>query len=86
MSNKIFIGGLAWSTTSEGLAEAFSVFGTVIESKVITDRETGRSRGFGFVSFDSSEAVTRAVEEMDGSTLDDRAIRVDRAKERHSRN
>lgn len=85
MSNKIFVGGLAWATTSEGLEEAFSSFGSITESKVITDRETGRSRGFGFVTFDSPESAQSAVDEMNGTELDGRNIRVDIAKERAPR-
>ena len=50
MSKKLFVGGLSWNTADDGLREAFERFGEVTEAKVITDRETGRSRGFGFVS------------------------------------
>ncbi len=51
MSNKLFIGGLSWDTNDQGLRDAFAPFGTVSDAKVITDRETGRSRGFGFVTY-----------------------------------
>ena len=85
MSSKIFVGGLAWATTSETLAEVFSQFGEVVESKVIVDRETGRSRGFGFVTFEDPESAEEAIREMNGQELDGRTIRVDRARER-SRN
>ena len=58
MSKKLFVGGLSWDTTDDGLREAFSRFGSVIEAKVVTDRETGRSRGFGFVGYQDPPAAT----------------------------
>ncbi|KAG6793267.1 hypothetical protein POTOM_002465 [Populus tomentosa] len=65
-SSKLFIGGLPWSTDDHTLKEAFSGYGEVIEARVIMDRETGRSRGFGFVSYDSSESASEAQSAMDG--------------------
>ena len=82
MGKKIFVGGLSWDTNDQGLSEAFSRFGDIEEAKVITDRETGRSRGFGFVTFDSEEAVQKAVSEMNGTELDGRTLKVDVAAER----
>jgi len=82
MSSKLFVGGLSWGTDDRQLQEAFSSFGTVTEARVITDRESGRSRGFGFVSFDSEESATSAQSGMDGKELDGRAIRVSYANER----
>ncbi|MCB9794308.1 MAG: RNA-binding protein [Alphaproteobacteria bacterium] len=82
MGNRLFVGGLAWATKDEGLREAFESFGTVVDAKVITDRETGRSRGFGFVSFENDEEAAAAVEAMDGQELDGRRIRVNEAQER----
>jgi len=82
MSNKLFVGGLSWDTGDNGLKEAFEAFGAVTEAKVITDRETGRSRGFGFVTFQDASCVPTAIQEMDGKTLDGRAIRVNEANER----
>jgi cold-inducible RNA-binding protein len=82
MSKRIFVGGLAWATDDDALREAFEAFGEVTDAKVITDRETGRSRGFGFVTFASNEAMTEAMEKMDGSNLDGRTIRVNEAQER----
>ncbi|MBW2214309.1 MAG: RNA-binding protein, partial [Deltaproteobacteria bacterium] len=64
------------------LQQAFEACGAVAEAKVITDRETGRSRGFGFVTFDDDASAARAVEELNGSTLDGRTIRVDAANDR----
>ena len=77
MSKKLFVGGLAWATTDDGLREAFSSFGNVIEAKVICDRQTGRSRGFGFVTFDSEENATAARDAMHNQNLDGRQIRID---------
>ncbi len=83
-SNKIFVGGLAWATDDHGLKAAFESFGTVTEAKVITDRMTGRSRGFGFVTFDSADAATEALT-FDGQMLDGRTVRVDKANRRADR-
>jgi cold-inducible RNA-binding protein len=82
MSNKLFVGGLSWDTNDEGLRAAFGRFGEVVEAKVVTDRETGRSRGFGFVTMASAEVTQTAMREMDGAKLDGRAIRVNEATER----
>lgn len=82
MTNKLFVGGLSWNTTSAELENTFATCGTVTEAKVVTDRDTGRSRGFGFVTFEDEQAAALAVEKLDGSTLDGRTIRVDRANDR----
>lgn len=82
MSNKIFVGGLSWNTDDHGLRAAFEKFGEVTESRVITDRDTGRSRGFGFVTFSNHESVTRAIDEMDGTDLDGRNIKVNEAQDK----
>ncbi len=82
MSKKLFAGGLAWATTDDSLRQAFEEFGKVVEAKVILDRETGRSRGFGFVTFADDDAADRAVEEMNGRELDGRAIRVNEAQDK----
>ncbi len=79
--NKLYIGNLAWGTESEGLHSAFEVFGELKEAKVITDRETGRSRGFGFVTFANDEDAAKALE-MDNKEVDGRAIKVSYARER----
>lgn len=79
--NKVFVGGLAWATDDARLGDAFSQYGEIVEAKVIVDRETGRSRGFGFVSFASDEAADAALA-MNGQELDGRTIRVDRANSR----
>ncbi|TVU36052.1 hypothetical protein EJB05_17963, partial [Eragrostis curvula] len=82
MSTKLFVGGLSWGTDDQSLKEAFSGFGEVTEARVITDRETGRSRGFGFVSFNSDEDAKAAITAMDGQELDGRSVRVNVANER----
>jgi cold-inducible RNA-binding protein len=80
MSKKLFVGGLSWGTTDDGLHQAFERFGEIVEAKVITDRETGRSRGFGFVTFAGDEGAISAVSEMNGAQLDGRTIRVNEAE------
>lgn len=82
MSKKLFVGGLAWATSDEGLHAAFSRFGEVTDAKVITDRETGRSRGFGFVTFENDGDADEAMSAMDGADLDGRSVRVNEAQER----
>ncbi|EFJ10098.1 hypothetical protein SELMODRAFT_81392, partial [Selaginella moellendorffii] len=81
-SSKLFIGGLAWGTEERGLRDAFSPFGEIIEVRVIQDRETGRSRGFGFVSYITDQEAQKAMEAMDGRVLDGRTIRVNYATQR----
>jgi cold-inducible RNA-binding protein len=85
MGNKLFVGGVSWNTTDEGLREAFEKFGEVTDAVIITDRETGRSRGFGFVTFQNNDDAEKAVKSMDGTELDGRTIRVNEAKERERR-
>lgn len=82
MSKKLFVGGLSWDTTDSSLGQAFEQFGEITEAKVITDRETGRSRGFGFVTFVDGSSATNAIAELDGSQLDGRSIKVNEAQER----
>ena len=86
MSKKIFVGGLSWDTDDAGLTRAFEQFGDVVDAKVITERDSGRSRGFGFVTFSNTDAVTDAIDGMNGSELDGRRLNVDVARERTSRN
>lgn len=82
MGNKLFVGGLSWDTDDAGLRAAFERFGAVVEAKVITDRDTGRSRGFGFVTFDSPANAQSAMSEMDGAELDGRNLRVNEAEDK----
>lgn len=80
MGTKAFVGGLAWATTSESLRAAFEGCGTITECKVVDDRDTGKSRGFGFVTFADAESCKRAIETMNGAMLDGRALRVNEAE------
>ena len=82
MSKKLFVGGLAWATDDQGLRSAFEQYGEVTDAKVITDRDTGRSRGFGFVTFADGAAADTAVEQMNGAQLDGRTLNVDEARDR----
>jgi RNA recognition motif-containing protein len=85
MSIKLFVGGLNYSTDSASLRRGFEHFGEVDDVAVINDRDTGRSRGFGFVTFAERAAGERAIQEMDGSELDGRTLRVNEATERAPR-
>ncbi|CAL4959771.1 unnamed protein product [Urochloa decumbens] len=81
MSTKLFVGGLSWGTDDQSLMNAFSTFGEVTEARIITDRDTGKSRGFGFVNFSNSDAAKEALA-MDGQEFEGRNIRVNFANER----
>lgn len=85
MSKKLFVGGLSWGTDSDGLRTAFEQFGEVTDSAVISDRETGRSRGFGFVTFANAADADNAIQGMNGKELDGRSLNVNEAKERAPR-
>ena len=85
MAKKLFVGGLSWGTDEHGLRSAFEQFGQIDEVKIITDRDTGRSRGFGFVTFSGVEDANRAIAEMDGKQLDGRSIAVNEARDRGDR-
>jgi len=82
MSNKLFVGGLSWGTDDDQLRDAFSEYGPVTEAKVIRDRETGRSRGFGFVTMADGQSAQSAQQAMDGAELDGRTVRVNEAEDR----
>ncbi len=84
MSKKLFVGSLSWDTNDDGLREAFSQFGEITEAKVINDRDSGRSRRFGFVTFADDEAADKAIAAMNGFELDGRPIRVDVAQDRRA--
>ncbi|KAF3674051.1 Glycine-rich RNA-binding protein [Capsicum annuum] len=81
---RCFVGGLAWATNDRTLGEAFSHYGEVLDSKIINDRETGRSRGFGFVTFVDEKSMRNAIEGMNGQNLDGRSITVNEAQSRGS--
>src|SRR5258705_13529329 len=77
MASKLYIGGLSYSTTSEGMREFFSQSGNVLSATVITDRFSGQSRGFGFVEMDSAEGAQNAISQLNGRELDGRRITVE---------
>ena len=85
MAKKLFVGGLSWETTDDALRKAFELYGEMTEAKVITDRGTGRSRGFGFVTFVRDEDAKVAISKMHGTSLDGRTITVTEAQEKSPR-
>ncbi|RIA81006.1 hypothetical protein C1645_833117 [Glomus cerebriforme] len=84
MSVKLFVGGLSWGTDDRSLRSKFEEYGTVEDAVVIRDRDTGRSRGFGFVTFASNEEAEVAIQNLNDAEFDGRNIKVDRAAERSS--
>ncbi len=74
---RLFIGNLSWDTTDESLRDAFAQHGKVLDAKVIIDRYSGRSRGFGFVTYENSEMASNAKDRMHGQSVDGREIRVE---------
>jgi RNA recognition motif-containing protein len=85
MGNRLFVGNLGFDTTDETLRQAFAELGEVTECKVIVDRDSGRSRGFGFVTMATDEQAQQAISQMDGRMLDGRQVRVNEAVERKPR-
>ncbi len=84
MSRNIYVGNLSFNSTEEGMRSLFEQYGEVQSAKIITDRDTGRSRGFGFVEMDS-EGASAAIEALNGYELDGRALKVNEAKPREAR-
>jgi RNA recognition motif-containing protein len=82
--NKLFVGSLPWSINSDSLKELFAQYGEITEAIVITDRDSGRSKGFGFVTFSTEEAAKKALE-MDGKEIEGRKVVVNIAKPREDR-
>ncbi len=80
MAKKLFVGSLPWAVDDAKLAEIFSQAGTVVSAKVIKDRETGRSRGFGFVEMSTDEEADNAVKNLNGSDMEGRKIVVNEAR------
>ena len=74
--NKLFVGNLSWGVDSDMLREVFSQHGTVLEARVVNDRETGRSRGFGFVTMASEEETTEALNKLDGAVMDSHFLKI----------
>ena len=85
MASKLFVGSLAWATNDDSLRDFFSSAGTVVSATVIQDRETNRSKGFGFVEMSSDEEAKAAVEQLNGKELDGRPIVVNEARPREER-
>ena len=85
MGNKLYVGNLAYSVRDESLQQAFSQFGTVLSAKVMMDRETGRSKGFGFVEMGTDAEAQAAINGMNGQALEGRAIVVNEARPREER-
>jgi RNA recognition motif-containing protein len=80
MAQKLFVGGIAFATTNEGLREMFTQAGTVVSATVITDQATGHSRGFGFVEMSTTEEADKAVQQLNGRDLDGRSLKVEISK------
>ncbi len=80
MSIKLFVGSLPWSASDEDLQKAFAAHGKVLSAKVVTDKETRRSRGFGFVEYENEAEATAAIQALNGSELKGRNIIVSEAK------
>jgi len=85
MGSNIYVGGLPYSTTDAQLQEIFSAHGTVESARVITDKFTGRSRGFGFVEMSSSEEAQRAIQALNGTDLEGRSLTVNEARPQERR-
>jgi cold-inducible RNA-binding protein len=82
MGKKLFVGGLSWNTDDHGLRTAFEHCGTIEDAKVITDRETGRSRGFGFITFSDASEAQNAIQQMNGTVIDGRSVNVNEAQDK----
>src|SRR5687768_295226 len=85
MEHRLYVGNLSFNTNEESLRDAFSRCGRVVDVTIITDRETGQSRGFGFVAMESADCATKALSQLGGSMLDGRELRVSVAEERTRR-
>ena len=85
MGKKLYVGNLSYDTTASQLETLFSQAGTVVESTVITDRDTGRSKGFGFVEMTEESAAAAAIQQFNGTELDGRSIKVAEARPRRPR-
>src|SRR5438046_10612912 len=85
MTTKLYVGNLAFQTTSQELQELFATAGTVESASVVEDRETGRSRGFGFVEMATKEECAAAIDQFNGKEINGRALKVNEAKQREKR-
>lgn len=86
MEKKLFIGNLSYDVTDEDLKEAFSQFGEIASASVVKDRDSGRSKGFGFIEFAAEESALKAKEAMNGKNFNGRTIKVDEARAPKQRN
>lgn len=84
-NNKLFVGNLSFNTTENDLQDAFAAYGTVVAANLMTDRATGRARGFGFVTMSSDEEAQNALTAMNGKSVDGRALTVNIARPREER-
>ena len=80
MATKLFVGSLPWAVDDQGLEDLFKDFGTISSAKVIMDRETGRSKGFGFVEFEDDAAAKAAIDKLNGTDMQGRSIVVSEAR------
>ncbi|MCB2191339.1 MAG: RNA-binding protein [Deltaproteobacteria bacterium] len=85
MSSNIYVGNLSYDTTDDTLNSTFAEYGSVLSARVITDRMTGRSRGFGFVEMEDNGEAQAAIQALNGTSLDGRDLKVNEAKPRESR-
>ncbi len=85
MSTRLYVGNLSFNATADSVRSAFQEFGTVTDVHLVSDRETGRSRGFAFVTMSTVEEGAKAMQAMDGQNLDGRPLRVNEAEERQQR-
>ena len=85
MSNKLFVGNLSFNTTENAIQDAFAAHGSVLEAKLMMDRESGRPRGFGFVTMSTPEEAQAAIAALNGKDIDGRALTVNIAKPREER-
>jgi len=84
-NNKLFVGNLSFNTTENDLQDTFAAHGTVLEANIMMDRESGRPRGFGFVTMSTAEEAQAAINALNGASLDNRALTVNAAKPREER-
>jgi RNA recognition motif-containing protein len=82
MGNKLYVGNLSWGVGTDELRNLFAEYGTITDAIVLEDRETGRSRGFGFVTFETGDQAKAAIQALDGADVDGRNIKVNEAQER----
>lgn len=82
MNSKLYVGNLSYNTRDQDLLDAFSPHGNVVSASVVTDRDSGQSRGFGFVEYSASDEAQRAVDTMNGTVLDGRTLNVNIARPR----